>query len=158
MADVSPHRLTLNFPGDLEYVSAVRKLVSEVLVVNGYSHKFAYRSEVIVDEICTNAVRYGCKAVGAEVAFECLIWPDRIEVLVKDPGGESGDVSRLRSALAEEAAPDPLQQRLSDVARNGPGGLGLEIVRMLSESVDVSVDDNNVTSIRVVRRREETQE
>jgi len=158
MADVFPHRLMLNFPGDLEYVSAVRKLVSDVLVVNGYSHKFAYRSEVIVDEVCTNAVRYGCKAVGAEVAFECLIWPDRIEVMVKDPGGESSDVTRLKTALEEEAPEDPMQQRLSEVSHRGPGGLGLEIVRMLSDSVDVSVDDNNVTSIRVVRRREETKD
>ena len=155
MVENRPHRIALNFPGDLEYIAAVRKLVSEMLVVNGFSQKFAYRSEVIVDETCTNAVRYGCQTAGAEVAFECLIWPDRVEMNVKDPGGNKGDVARLRETIdAATASPT----KLAEAANGGRGGLGLEIVRMLSKSVEVSIDENNLTSIRVVRLREENAE
>ncbi len=153
--ELRPQRFQISFPGDLEYVSSVRKLISEVLVSQQYSHKFAYRSEVIVDEICSNAVKYGCRAVGASVNFECLIWPDHIEMLVKDPGGSSNDISKLRNAVTE-AQPGPELRRVQEAGLNG--GLGLEIVRMLAESIDVNIDENNITSIRVVRRREETGE
>jgi hypothetical protein len=34
-------------------------------------------------------------------------------------------------------------------------GMGLEIVKLLSETIEINVDENNVTSIHVVRRRED---
>jgi hypothetical protein len=33
--------------------------------------------------------------------------------------------------------------------------LGLEIVKMLAEKLDFEIDENNLTSVRVVRRRED---
>ena len=150
MDEQRPYRLKLSFPGNLEYVSPIRKFISEVLVVNNYSQKFAYRSEVIVDEVCSNAINYGCKSVESRVDFLCLIYPDRMEIQVKDQGGNKTDVERLKLAVDS----DEEKTRAPNEPQNPcKGCLGLEIVRMLSNEVNLNVDENNVTTLRVVRKR-----
>jgi len=64
---------------------------------------------------------------------------------VKDRGGSTVHTDRLKDAITKE------QGKTLDQF-----GLGLEIVKMLSESIVLSVDENNVTSIHVVRKREES--
>ena len=147
------YQIALSFPGNHEYIAPVRKFVYEALLVNNYSQKFAYRSEVIVDEICSNAINYGCKEVDARVDLVCLIAQDRFEVQVKDRGGDRKDVERLRFAV----------KNFEDKGKTAAAGcipgdirkecLGLEIVKMLAEEVDLHVDDNNVTTLKVVRKR-----
>jgi anti-sigma regulatory factor (Ser/Thr protein kinase) len=149
MAEKKPFQVKIKFPGDIEYIPAVRKYVSEMLQVCQFSPKFAFRSEIIVDEICNNAVTYGCQAADATVEVICHIFGERIEFEVKDSGGKKEDLKRLRASM---------KARKDDHASGEPKknleGLGLEIVRMLSEKVDVEIDANNLTSIRVLRLRE----
>jgi anti-sigma regulatory factor (Ser/Thr protein kinase) len=137
-----PYKVELSFPGDIEYIPAIRKFISEILLVSHFSPKFAYRSEIIVDEICNNAVNYGCKTEDARIDLICNIYEDGIDFTVKDPGGDNFHVERLKNALSVES------DKKSDK------GLGLEIVRMLSESLNVVIDEQNLTSVRVVRKRE----
>jgi len=137
-----PYKVELSFPGDIEYIPAIRKFISEILLVSHFSPKFAYRSEIIVDEICNNAVNYGCKTEDARIDLICNIFEDGIDFTVKDPGGDNFHVERLKNALSVES------DKKSDK------GLGLEIVRMLSESLNVVIDEQNLTSVRVVRKRE----
>ncbi len=149
MDENTPNRLSVSFPGNLEYVSPIRKFISEVLIRNNFSEKFAYRSEVIVDEICTNAISYGCRSAHALINFECLIYPDRIDFEVKDEGGKSENVNRLRQAVEKSKKKQPDMTSLETM---GSDCLGLEIVRMLSEKIDLQIDQNNVTTIRITRK------
>jgi anti-sigma regulatory factor (Ser/Thr protein kinase) len=73
------------------------------------------------------------------VDLVCETYIDRVEFTVKDRGGSSENIKRLRQAIAAE----PL----------GKGG-GLELVRMLAEKVTCSIDEKNLTQIHVVRKRE----
>ena len=146
------YRLKVSIPGNIEYVAIVRKFVSEVLLSTGYTQKFAYRTEVIVDEICSNAVVYGCRAVSSHVHLECRVDKNRVEIEVKDQGGSRVDIRRLREAL--EAADRLKEKPLVKKPAVRRAGLGLEIVKMLSEKLILDIDDNNVTSIRVMRKRE----
>lgn len=150
--DSVPYKLKLSFPGNYEYIAPIRKFIYEALLVNNYNQKFAYRSEVIVDEICSNAISYGCKAIDARIELLCLIFSDRFEVQVKDQGGERKDLERLRFAVKnfEEEQKQGSADIVKDIRKEC---LGLEIVRMLSEEIDLHIDENNVTTLRVVRRR-----
>ena len=140
-----PYKITVKLPGDLEYIPSIRKFVSEVLQVSGFSSKFAFRSEIIVDEICNNAVSYGSdNELGSEVELICEIFKDRIEFVVKDKGGKSIHTDRLKDAINKKSKSETFD----------PFGLGLEIVKMLSESIKFEIGDNNVTSIHIVRKRE----
>lgn len=147
-----PYKLKLSFPGNYEYIAPIRKFIYEALLVKNYNEKFAYRSEVIVDEICSNAISYGCKAIDARIELLCLIYNDRFEVQIKDQGGERKDLERLRFAVKnfEEEQKQANKEGFMDIRKEC---LGLEIVRMLSEEMDLQIDDNNVTTLRVVRKR-----
>lgn len=154
MNESLPDNIHLKFPGDLEYIPAIRKFISEVLQVDGFSSKFAYRSEILIDEMCNNAVVYGCKSLNDTVDLSCKILPDRVEFNVKDQGGTSQNLERLRKALQREEK-ETLPEISREAAKRGASGLGFEIIRTLSEEVEFEIDENNLTSIKVVRKREQ---
>ncbi|MBN1308477.1 MAG: ATP-binding protein [Chitinispirillaceae bacterium] len=141
-----PFSVNVRFPGDLDYIPAVRKFVSELLQVSDFSPKFAYRSEIIVDEICNNAVTYGCQTDDAHIELLNKIFDDRIEFTIRDQGGTNNNLRRLKTAVKSGSSGKKKQTK---------PGLGLEIVRMLSERLDVVIDEKNLTSVHVVRKRED---
>ena len=143
-----PYEVSIKFPGDLEYIPAVRKFIAELLQVSDFSPKFAYRSEIIVDEICNNSVVYGCQTEDAEIELKNNILNDRIEFTIKDQGGTRDNQVRLQKAAENMSETSGEQDK---------AGLGLEIVRMLSERLDVIIDEDNLTSVHVVRKRENKQ-
>lgn len=150
MDDKNPYIFKVKFPSDLDYIAPVRKFVAETLAVTKFSPKFAYRSEVIVDEICHNAIIHGSRSVDATVEMECSIFPDRFEFHVNDQGGKKEDLDRLKSAVKKA------DKRADELTEDKEGrGLGLEIVRLLSEEVKMEVGQGNTTRVRVVRKRED---
>jgi anti-sigma regulatory factor (Ser/Thr protein kinase) len=145
-----PHVFKVKFPSDLDYVGPVRKFVAEALGVCKFSPKFAYRSEVIVDEICHNAITHGSRTMDAAVEIECKVFSDRFEFLVNDQGGKKDDIERLKNAMKKADA------HVADFAQEKDArGLGLEIVRLLSEEIKMEVGADNMTTVRVVRKRED---
>jgi anti-sigma regulatory factor (Ser/Thr protein kinase) len=151
MVKAAPMKVRVRFPGDLDYIPSIRKFVSELLIATQFSPKCAFRSEIIIDEICNNAVSYGCRSADSAVDLTCLFYSDHIEFEVKDTGGNAKDLGRLKEAMKMQ---EGIAGEVLDGKRSAKG-LGLEIVRMLSEEVNLEVDDNNLTSIRVVRKRED---
>ena len=144
-----PYTVDVSFPGHLEYIPAMRKFIAELLQVSNFNAKFAYRSEIIVDEICNNAVTYGCRNENSLIELSNTIFEDRIEFNIRDQGGTKENLRRLRHAI------DATDEHKTEDTRQGGGGLGLEIVRTLSERLDVVIDEKNLTSVHVVRKREE---
>lgn len=138
-----PYKVKLQFPGDTDYIPSIRKFVSEILQISNFSSKFAYRSEIIVDEISNNAVNFGCKEENASIELDCQVFEDRIEFTIKDQGGTQDNILKLKNAI---------NQSIDDSAAQK--GLGIEIVKMLSESMDIEINKDNLTSIHVVRKRE----
>ena len=143
--------IRVSFPGNLGYVSAIRKLVTDLLQANDYSRKFAYRSEVIVDEVCSNAIQYGCKKENSSIELSCSISEESFEIQVKDEGGEVTDINKLKSAVNSEISDIDLE--VSRIRKFARGGFGLEIVRMLSEEIELKIGENNMTTLRVVRKK-----
>jgi len=143
----NPHVIKMRFPSDLEYIPPIRKFIAETLQVNQFTPKFSYRSEVIVDEICHNAIQHGSRTMDANVEIGCMIYPDRFEFEVNDQGGNPDDLNRLKSAMGKS---DVLSDDKDDTR-----GLGLEIVRLLSEEVNLEIGKDNMTRIKIVRKRED---
>jgi serine/threonine-protein kinase RsbW len=144
-----PYTISVKLPSDLEIIPSIRKFVSEVLQVSGFSAKFAFRSEIIVDAICNNAITHGSAGnADSEVELAFTVFEDRVEVVVKDSGGSSANIEKLKEAVSRNR----IGLSLPDYET---GGMGLEIVKLLSETIELKVDENNVTSIHVVRKRED---
>ena len=141
-----PYRMAVSFPGELDYIPLVRKLISDILQVLQFSKKFTFRSEFIVDELCNNAVTYGASDTRSAVEIICEAFEDRVEFTVKDQGGSKENIRRLRQAVTT----DPKIK----FKKRAPGA-GLEMVQMLAEDVTCTIDEHNVTQIHVVRKRED---
>ena len=141
-----PYRMAVSFPGELDYIPLVRKLISDILQVLQFSKKFTFRSEFIVDELCNNAVTYGASDTRSAVEIVCEVFQDRVEFTVKDQGGSKENIRRLRQAVNV----DPKIK-----IKKHASGAGLEMVQMLAENVTCSIDEHNVTQIHVVRKRED---
>jgi anti-sigma regulatory factor (Ser/Thr protein kinase) len=141
-----PYRMAVSFPGELDYIPLVRKLISDILQVLQFSKKFTFRSEFIVDELCNNAVTYGASDTRSAVEIVCEVFADRVEFTVKDQGGSKENIRRLRQAV--DADPNIKVKKHAS-------GAGLEMVQMLAEDVTCSIDEHNVTQIHVVRKRED---
>jgi anti-sigma regulatory factor (Ser/Thr protein kinase) len=141
-----PYRMAVSFPGELDYIPLVRKLISDILLVLQFSKKFTFRSEFIVDELCNNAVTYGASDTRSSVEIICEAFEDRVEFTVKDHGGSKENIRRLRQAVNAE---------LPTKGKKRASGAGLEMVQMLAEDVTCTIDEHNVTQIHVVRKRED---
>ncbi len=131
----------LEFPVDADFIPAVRKFVAEASLIEGFTPKFSYRTEIIVDELCNNSVKYGPSTPGASIRIQCEFESDTMELTIQDPGGNPKDVQNLRRAIGME------QDRQHFL------GHGLEIVRMLTSGMEVSQTETGETVIRVVKRR-----
>ncbi len=139
--------ISISLPALMFYVPLFREFVADTLIRVGFSEQFAYRTEVIVDELCSNAIQYGSHSTSARIDLR-LSWDDnKIDLSITDEGGSEENLSALREAIDA-----PKREPFDDQALDDT--LGLEIVKMLSESVDIKVLDDNITSVRIVRNRE----
>jgi hypothetical protein len=120
--------LRVVFPADSGYLPHVRGLVSDATLVAGFGQKFAYRTELVVDELLGNAVRFGTS--GASVRLTC-------ELTSKE----------VRLSVSEFSASEAESTGSAD---------GLEIVRMLSSSLEFSRNDQGEAVVQVVRTSSET--
>jgi len=150
MKSTNPLTFKVKFPSNADYIPPIRKFVSAVLQVERFNPKFSFRSEVIVDEICYNAVMYGSHSIDATVDLICSVFPDRVEFQINDEGGSHEHMERLKKVI-EKSDDDEMEVQQSRASK----GLGLEIVRMLSAKVNLKIKKDNVTSIQVIKKRED---
>lgn len=133
--------LQIEFPVDADFIPAVRKFVAESSLIEGFTPKFSYRTEIIVDELCNNAVKFGPTQPNNAIKIHCDFEPETLQLTVQDPGGNPKDVQNLRKAITME------QDRQHFM------GHGLEIVRMLTSGMEMTQTPSGETIIRVVKRR-----
>jgi anti-sigma regulatory factor (Ser/Thr protein kinase) len=150
MKSSTPLTFKLKFPSNADYIPPIRKFVSDVLLVQRFNPKFSFRSEVIVDEICYNAVMYGSHSMDATVDLICSVFSDRVEFQINDEGGSREHMERLKKVIEKCDDPDMETEHSRSMK-----GLGLEIVRMLSAKINLRVKKDNVTSIHIVKNRED---
>jgi anti-sigma regulatory factor (Ser/Thr protein kinase) len=129
------------FPSDADYITGVRKFLAEATLIEGFSQKFSYRSEIIIDELCNNATKFGPIGKGAKIKLDCHFSEDSIDLNVRDGGGDQRDVTNLKSAISAIQG----ERRFM--------GRGLEIVKMLSSSVEMVEDGSGETVVRVIKQR-----
>jgi anti-sigma regulatory factor (Ser/Thr protein kinase) len=132
--------LEIEFPCDWDYIPAVRKFVAEAALIEGFNQKFSYRTEIIIDELCNNSVKFACPKKDSNISLQCRFTQDAVHVDIRDAGASEQEVENLRMAIENVD-----QQRFM--------GRGLEIVKMLASSIDVDTKANGETIVKVVKKR-----
>ncbi len=138
--------VSISLPALMLYIPFFRQFVADTLVRCGFPERFAYRTEIIVDELCTNAISYGNRSNNARIEVKLSWYEDYIDLFITDEGERPANITALQEAVA---TPVHDASELSQSSNT----LGLEIVKMLSDKIDVSVDDENITTVHIIQNR-----
>lgn len=132
--------MTRSFKRTIDALDDIYRFVSEFVATHGLPESLGLDIQFVVEELFTNMVKYDR---GGEQDIAVRLHPrgDQIEVALTDFDVEPFDVSRV---------PEPDLERPFEERR--PGGLGLHLVRKLSESLEYRHADGNSTVIVTMRR------
>ncbi len=147
MECISSSTVSASLPACKMYIPLFREFVADTLIRVGFSERFAYRTEIIVDELCSNAIKFGSHTTSSRIEIRLTWYADHIDMAVIDEGGNADSIAELKRIIEAPVHENPLTAISEEM-------LGLEIVKVLSEQVDVTIDDDNITSVHVIRKRE----
>lgn len=134
----------VQIPSDLEYIPPLRQFLAELARVEGFSKKFCFRTEIIVDELVTNGILHGSQDVHTEISVAASFDPNQMHLSVQDRGGSRQNLENLKRSVY---SPKPS----SDKKR----GRGLKIVQMLSSEIKIDLAENGNTQVHVVKAKDD---
>jgi anti-sigma regulatory factor (Ser/Thr protein kinase) len=143
MTPQGEHRVGIDFPGDIEYIPDVRRFISNIIALRDFSRRFTFRTEIIIDELCNNAVKFGRLKVGEFISLSCRINDGEVVIEVFNPGADDKETGNLRRIIAE--SPD------AQAAPDAPAGRGVRIIKILCTRIEV--EDRNGTRVRVIKQK-----
>lgn len=140
---------TLSVPANLDYSAAVRDFaLASLKNVGGFDATWAYRLQLVVDEVFMNAVRYGSGPdASVQVSFDFA--PHRVVVSVDDSGSGTTRISpRELEAHVQSSHRQHEEQRRRGEKNFALSGRGLsQLVTSWADSL--SFADSPIGGIRV---------
>ena len=119
------------FPRDLSSLDGIFRFVDTYLDRRGLNPDHAFYVDLLIEEIFTNMLKYG-KGGGADVAIRLDGAGSNLVVTLRDFDVESFDIT----AVPEVDTDLPLSKRKV-------GGLGIHLVRQLSDSIGYQYKDRS---------------
>jgi len=135
---------SVSLPSDLEYIPPLRQFVAEIARVEGFSKKFCFRTEIIVDELVTNGILHGSQDVHSAVLVSAKFEEGSMNLSVQDQGGTRQNLENLKHAVYSPKPPSNDKKK----------GRGLVIVQMLSSEIKIDLCENGQTQVHVVKTRD----
>lgn len=136
--------VTVTLPPDLHSVPALRRFVSGAARQKGYSSRDAFRIETLVDEVANNAIEHGDPGQES-ITVVLKLNRKQLELEVRNRT-RLDKVGQLREIV--EANKELLQG-------NSARGRGLALVKLISQSLNVTIDGDG-TCVSVTKLREES--
>ncbi len=139
--------IELKIPSTVFYIEPVRAFIGNLTQSLGFSRKRVADIQLVLDEICSNAINHGSANATVGIKLQICIDSEALEILVRDTG--RGD-TREHNWLALE--------RLSEIeAKRAPSnerGHGIFIVRSLADAHEMASNEAGGTDVRVIFHRE----
>lgn len=139
-----PAAYSVKLPSDLEYIPPLRQFVAEIARVEGFSKKFCFRTEIIVDELATNGILHGSQDVHSSITLNARFDDGAMSLSVQDQGGSRQNLENLRRAVY---SPKPS-------SGDKKKGRGLVIVQMLSNEIKIDLGEDGQTQVQVVKSKD----
>jgi anti-anti-sigma factor len=136
----------LSFPPELQFVPAVRQMVSRIARQKGYTQRDSFRIETIVDEVCNNAVEHGSVLIKRNIDLNIAIDRDKIQLEVIN-ASDPDKIEELK-ALSKSVVKTP------DPKLGEKRGRGLALIKILSNDLTINCSTDG-TSVHVTKLREE---
>jgi anti-sigma regulatory factor (Ser/Thr protein kinase) len=133
--DASRQPVERSFSRRVEALDDIFRFVSDFAAELGLGEDRALAVQFVVEEIFTNMVKYD-RDGKRDIAVQLQLRGERVVVALTDYDVEPFDVTQV---------PEPDFGR--PFAETSPGGLGLHLVRKLSESIAYEHNDGNSTVV-----------
>ncbi len=143
-AATGPFGYSVKLPSDLEYIPPLRQFVAEIARVEGFSKKFCFRTEIIVDELVTNGILHGSQDVHSGITLSARFEDGAMNLSVQDQGGTRQNLENLKRAVYSPKPPSNDKKK----------GRGLVIVQMLSSEIKIDLGENGHTQVHVVKTKD----
>jgi serine/threonine-protein kinase RsbW len=125
----------LTIPARAEYITLGRLALTAIAGLRPVSDETLHDLKLALTEACTNSVKHAYGNGGGEVEIVYLLEPDRLVVEVGDMG--SGF--------------DPAEAGAGEDSELGEGGLGIAIIRAVSDEVEIGPRGNGGSKLRFVK-------
>ena len=137
--------IQLQIPSAAFYIEPVRAFVGNLAKSLGFTRKRVADIQLVLDEVCSNAVHHGSVNTTVGVKLCIRIDTHALEILVRDTGTRpAGKKSWLT------------QERLSEIemnrSPNNESGHGIFIAKSLSDMHEMRMNESGGTDVRVVFR------
>lgn len=135
--------IKLKIPSTVFYIEPVRAFVGNLAQSLGFPRKRVADIQLVLDEVCSNAVHHGSANATADVKLRIGVNAHALEILVRDTG--RGD-AKQKNWLTRE--------RLLEIEANrspsGESGHGIFIAKSLSDTHEMQSNKAGGTDVRVV--------
>ena len=124
-----------------------RLCVSSYLIwpgLRGHDEHFCFRVKIIADELCNNAIQHGAQEIDSEVKISAEVSEENLILSVQDEGGSRSNLEKLKRAVTKTG---------DDTPQSPMRGRGLEIVQMLGDRLEISVDQKGFTEVKAVKEQ-----
>lgn len=135
--------IKLKIPSAVFYIDPVRAFIGNLAKNLGFPRKRVADIQLVIDEICSNAVHHG--SIDATVGVNLQIRSDAhaLEILVQDTGSRHKGRNNWLT-----------HERLSEIEANrspsNEGGHGIFIAKSLSDTYEIRINAAGGTDVRVV--------
>jgi serine/threonine-protein kinase RsbW len=125
----------LTIPAKAEYITLGRLALTAIAGVRPVSDETLHDLKLALTEACTNSVKHAYGEDGGSVDIVYQLLADRLEVEVGDAG------SGFDPEADHAGGPDELEE----------GGLGIEIIRALTDEVEIAEREGGGSRLRFVK-------
>ncbi len=137
---MDPVKVEMTIPNISEFVGIVRLAVSGIATRMNFTIEEIEDIKIAVSEACTNCVQYAYdKDVLGQVEIHCFLYPDKLEIIVRDKG-KGFDVQKALSEKKGELMPNKLGL-----------GLGLTFIKSLMDEAEFHSEVGRGTTIRMIK-------
>ena len=134
------HMATLSINADLTQLVTVRRFVAQAARDLGMDEQGIYELQLAVDEACTNVIRHGYGGRDGKIEIHIEPGEGGLLLMVRDWG----------SAFDPQAVPTP--DVTISLEERGLGGLGLFLMRQVTDDLCFEFDAEKGNTLTMVKR------
>ena len=115
-------KIEIKIPANPKYLKLIRRTVSNISEMAGFSNKQCNHLTLAIDEACTNIIRHAYSGnTKKPIILQIFLLQDRIRFILKDYG--------------KQAQIEAFQSRNLDDVR--PGGLGVHLIKSVMDKFEL---------------------
>lgn len=132
--------IEFKLPSNVCYIESVRVFIGKLSETLGFPKKRTADIQLVLDEICSNAVNHGSKSAESGIKIHITIDRRFLQLMVRDTGGQNTKDWFTPEKLAE------IQARRTP---EGEGGHGLYLIECLTDGHKLQANKYDGTDVIV---------